>query len=123
MLSEQCELDLVPAVCVVPVRMQEAWLLCDEAALRAAAGNPHGKEILELPPVVQLESLPDPKRLLHDLLRQASGLGAKRRKRFPVQERTHRLADLIEDFSPLRTLPAFARLEADLVSVLVDLET
>jgi hypothetical protein len=28
---------------VVPVRMTEAWLLIDEAAIRSAAGNPRGK--------------------------------------------------------------------------------
>ena len=33
-------------VCVVPVRMQEAWLLHDEAALREAAGRPSGTEDL-----------------------------------------------------------------------------
>lgn len=32
-----------PAVCVVPLRMTEAWLLSDEAALRHAAGNPGGR--------------------------------------------------------------------------------
>ena len=32
-----------PAVCVVPVRMLEAWLLFDEAALRRASGNPNGR--------------------------------------------------------------------------------
>ena len=37
-------------VCVVPVRMQEAWLLHDEAALREAAGRPTGTEELGLPP-------------------------------------------------------------------------
>ena len=32
-----------PAICVIPVRMQEAWLLFDEIAIRHAAGNPHGR--------------------------------------------------------------------------------
>jgi len=42
--------DLVPpTVCVVPVRMQEAWLLFDETALRKAAGNPNGTQKLNLP--------------------------------------------------------------------------
>ena len=38
-------------VCVVPVRMQEAWLLHDEIALREAAGRPSGIEDLRLPPL------------------------------------------------------------------------
>lgn len=39
----------VPAVAVVPVRMLEAWLCFDEAAIRKAAGNPNGKQRLGLP--------------------------------------------------------------------------
>jgi hypothetical protein len=61
-----------PAVCVVPVRMTEAWLLLDEAAIRRAAGNPSGQEELQIPPPADLEALPDPKSLLHGLLREAS---------------------------------------------------
>ena len=38
-------------VCVVPVHMQEAWLLHDEASLREAAGRPLGSEPLQLPPL------------------------------------------------------------------------
>src|SRR4051794_15078621 len=30
-------------VCVVPIRMTEAWLLIDESAIRRASGNPNGK--------------------------------------------------------------------------------
>src|SRR5262249_22004000 len=44
-----------PIVPVVPVRTLEAWLLCDEFALRRAAGNPNGCQLLELPPPHQLE--------------------------------------------------------------------
>ncbi|MHC5830744.1 MAG: hypothetical protein ACYT04_86055, partial [Nostoc sp.] len=40
-----------PHVCVIPVRMQEAWLLFDEAALRKAAGNPSGRQPLQLPDI------------------------------------------------------------------------
>lgn len=102
----------LPAVCVVPVRMQEAWLLIDEAALRSAAGNPNGNEPLDLPSVKKLEALPDPKRILHRLLRRASGLQGRRLGRF--NERLgHRVAELIEDFGPLYCLPAFQRLAAD----------
>ncbi len=36
-------------ICVIPVRMQEAWLLFDENALRRAAGNPKGRTLLALP--------------------------------------------------------------------------
>jgi hypothetical protein len=40
---------VIPVVCVIPVRMTEAWLLFDEAALRKAVDNPAGKNPLNLP--------------------------------------------------------------------------
>jgi hypothetical protein len=110
-----------PAVCVVPVRMQEAWLLFDEGALRNAAGCPNGKIALDLPPLKSIEQLPDPKDRLYELLRQASGLQGRRAKQFRPQVHAHRLSDLIEDFSPLRRLPAFQALEAELDEVLAQL--
>ena len=39
-LEESARGKMAPVICVVPVRMQEAWLLIDETALRRAAGNP-----------------------------------------------------------------------------------
>ena len=102
-----------PVVCVVPVRMQEAWLLIDEAALKGAAGNPNGKELLDLPSVETLEALPDPKQILHDRLRLASGLRGRRLRSFNQRLSGHRVAELIEDFHPLYRLAAFQRLAAD----------
>jgi hypothetical protein len=101
-------------LCVVPVRMQEAWLLFDEAAIRSAADNPRGRIPLALPPLKRLEEIPDPKSVLWDLLANASGLRPGRLRRFDPAPRIHRLADLIEDFSPLRRLSAFQALEEDL---------
>jgi hypothetical protein len=98
-------------ICVVPVRMQEAWLLFDEAAIRRAAGNPNGKQILQLPPLARLEKLPDPKAVLYDFLREASGLEGRRRKRLEVSALAVRVADFIEDYTPLRALPAFQALQ------------
>lgn len=100
-------------VCVVPVRMQEAWLLHDEAALREAAGRPSGTEDLRLPPPHRWEKLADPKKVLHDVLRTANGAKGRRAKSFKPGRATHRLANLITDWTPLRTLTAFACLEAD----------
>jgi hypothetical protein len=99
------------AICVVPVRMQEAWLLFEEAAIRSAADNPRGRMPLAIPPLKRLEEVPDPKALLWDLLSNASGLRPGRLRRFDPARRVHRLADLIEDFSPLRRLSAFQALE------------
>ena len=42
-------MELPPFVCLIPVRMQEAWLLFDEAAIRRASGNPNGQIALALP--------------------------------------------------------------------------
>jgi hypothetical protein len=108
------------AICVVPVRMQEAWLLIDEEALRSAADNPRGRMPLAMPPLKKLEDVPDPKQLLWNLLSTASGLRSGRLRRFGPAPRTHRLADLIEDFSPLRQLVAFQALEDDLRRLLAE---
>ena len=105
-------------VCVVPVRMQEAWLLHDEAALRQAADRPSGTDALGLPPSHRWERLPDPKKVLHDALRSANGATGRRAKNFRPKRAAHRLADLITDWKPLRNLGAFNRLEADTRSAL-----
>lgn len=103
-----------PAVCIVPVRMQEAWLLFDEPAIRHAAGNPSGNQPLTMPKMRDLEALPDPKALLHELLREASGLHGRRRRRFSVQTGARRVVEFIEDFSPLLDLSAFQALDDEL---------
>lgn len=102
-----------PAICVIPVRMQEAWLLFDLQAIRHAAGNSRGRQALTLPPVRDLERLPDPKKILDDLLMQASGLRGHRLDRMDVSAQAIRVTSFIKDFSPLRVLPAFAALEDD----------
>lgn len=109
--------SMPPVVCVVPVRMQEAWLLFDEAALRQAAGNPSGKQPLNLPRMNTVESLPHPKQHLAQLLQQASGLSARRRDSFNTAQAARRLAALVSDFSPLRELSAFQCVEADVAHV------
>jgi len=98
---------------VIPIRMTEAWLLFDEAAIRQAAGRPGNKPKLVMPALKQLETLPDPKATLFDLLTQASNLTGRRAKNFRPHERAYRMAELIDDFSPLRSLSAFRALEAD----------
>jgi hypothetical protein len=109
-----------PAICIVPVRMQEAWLLFDEKALRRAAGNPNGRTSLALPEIEEVEQIPDPKELIHGMLRQASELPSRRLRRFNSAAAIHRLAELIDDFSPLRALPAFQALESDVRTLLAE---
>lgn len=103
-----------PFVCVVPVRMQEVWILIDEMAIRLAANNPKGGQRLRMPAIQRLESLPDPKNALHRLILEATELSKRRREKFKVAKATHRVAEHIEDFSHLRELSAFAALENDL---------
>lgn len=102
-----------PAVCVIPVRMLEAWLLFNEPAIRRAAGNPNGQTPLHLPPLSRLEQLPDPKSKLFELLKIASGRSGGRLKRFDVRQSAGLVTSYLDDFSPLRTLPAFTSLEDD----------
>ncbi|MEH1908406.1 hypothetical protein [Nostoc sp.] len=90
----------------------------DEAALRKAAGNPRACQPLQLPDIRRLEQLPDPKDILYELLCKASGLTGRRLKQFSVNERVHRLAELIDDFSPLRALSAFQLLETEIQQVI-----
>jgi len=111
----------MPHVCVVPVRMMEAWFLFDEAAIRRAAGNPNGSVPLGLPPLNQSERLPDPKSVLFAAIQKASGRTGRRLKKLNVPSCRARLAELICDFSPLRQLEAFAQLEEDLRSVAAQL--
>lgn len=103
---------------VIPVRMQETWLLFDEPAIRLAASYPKGRAPLALPPIARLEALNAPKDSLRDALKTASGLTGRRLKKFDVNQAAYRLAELIDDFAPLRVLPAFTDLEARIQAAL-----
>jgi hypothetical protein len=102
----------IPVVCAVPVRMTEAWLVFDEAAIRRTAGCPNGTMPLGLPRLKNAESIPDPKEVLHDALKVASSLSGRRLKELRPDVR--RLADLIDDFAPLRGVPSFRAFEESL---------
>ena len=105
----------MPAVgCVVPFRMTEALLLFDINAIRQAAGNPNGTVPLNLPTLSDVESIPNPKRVLHNILRTATELRTYRRRRFDTNFAVQRIPECIEDFSSLRSLSAFIALEDEL---------
>lgn len=112
-IEEACAEQALPHVCVVPVRMTEAWLLFDEAAIRRAAGNPAGHAPLALPPLREVERLPDPKEQLYEALKTASELAGRRRKSFAPDRAAHDLVSYVESFEPLLQLDAFQRLERD----------
>ena len=111
----------VKRVCVVPVRMTEAWFLFDERAIREAANNPNGTEPLDLPDLAEVEGIPDPKETLKEALRRASGHHGHRLAKFDTGKAFHRLADRVGAFAPLRRLAAFTRFEAEARRVCAEL--
>ncbi|MDA8117823.1 MAG: hypothetical protein M0000_10695 [Actinomycetota bacterium] len=106
-----CGVDMF--VPIVPVRMTEAWLLIDEAAVRRAAGNPNGTVPLDFPKARDLEHLHNPKEVLHQVLVLASEHSGRRLHSFRQRMgmHVHRVAELIGDFRPLRSLEAFGAFE------------
>lgn len=111
LIQKKLPAKLVP---VIPVRMTEAWLLLDEAAIRQAADNPRGTVTLDLPTAKTVENLADPKAKLQDLLKRASGASGRRLKQFNqrASARTILIAESMQNFVALRALPAFSRLES-----------
>lgn len=122
--SEICRaldgLDTPPAVCIIPIRMMEAWFLFDELAIRKAAGNPFGHDPLRLPLISSLENLPDPKKNLFDLIRNSSGLSRARLRRLNVHKCAFLVSQNINNFSPLRSISAFQLFESELIETLVE---
>ncbi|HMS39720.1 MAG TPA: DUF4276 family protein [Pyrinomonadaceae bacterium] len=105
-------------VCVVPVKETEAWLLFNEEAMRRAAGNPNGNEPLNLPKLKDIENLTDPKQFLNEKLKIASGKKGRRLAKFNVAHSVILISEYIEDFSPLRNLPAFNKLETKIKEII-----
>lgn len=100
---------------VVPIRMTESWMLCEERAIRLAADNPNGTAPLNLPRLRDLEDIPDPKQVLRKALELACEKRGRRLDQFrrDLPWRAQRVAELIEEPARLRELTAFRRLEAD----------
>lgn len=98
----------VPLVPVVPVRMTEAWLLLDEAAIRMVAGRPNGRSSLDLPTLGEVERLADPKALLRECLLTASETTGRRRDDFTRDFGRHRslLIQRLDRTGPIRNLDA-----------------
>ena len=104
-----------PHVPVIPIRMQEAWLLVDEQAIRQAADNPRGRSPLGLPSRAVLEKHADPKTTLETALRTAAPNARRFRHRRDLDEAKHRVVRLMSSYSVLRGLTGFDALEQDLV--------
>ena len=99
-------------ICVIPVRMTEAWLITNAKPIRLAVGNPNGTEVLDLPAVKNIESSPDPKEILFAALKTASGLNTRRKALFNPHDYRHRVSELTDDLAVLRMLASFKHLEA-----------
>jgi hypothetical protein len=97
---------------IVPVRMTEAWLLFDEAAIRSAANNRNGTVALDLPALRRLDDVLDPKDELQRVLRAATERSARRLHSFDARVARRRIPAFIDDYSPLRRLASFADFEA-----------
>ena len=105
---------------IVPVRTTEAWILLDEAAIRRVAGNPRGKQPLDLPKPSNVEHLTDPKGALATALAAASGCSGNRLRKFRKRFGQHRriLLEQLPVGGALDHVPAWARLR-EAVSALV----
>lgn len=111
------ETNFKNTVCLIPVKMMETWLLIDKDAIKRAAGNRNHSGEINLPTTKKLEKESQPKKLLHDLLIDASGLKGRNLKKFNVNKAVHLVSENISDFSQLRELVAFNIFETNLQSV------
>lgn len=97
---------------VIPVRATEAWLLLDESAIRRVAGNPRGRQPLQLPGPAQVEHVSDPKEMLRTALADASGKQGRRlaRVRNSFGQHRHILLEQLPAGGALERVPAWRRL-------------
>ncbi|MFC0439163.1 DUF4276 family protein [Kutzneria buriramensis] len=97
---------------VVPVRMTEAWLLLDEAAIRRVAGNPKGRAGLGLPKPHEVESVADPKHVLKQCLLAAADCTGRRHNQVARRFDEHRrnLLERLDPHGPVTKLASWQRL-------------
>ena len=108
-------------ITVIPVRTTEAWILLDEDAIRRVAGNPSGRQPLNLPRPSRVERATDPKTILESALAAASGDQGHRLRKFRKKFGRHRriLLEQLPVGGALAEVPAWVRLRqavSDLVS-------
>lgn len=105
-----------PVICVIPVKMTEAWLLTCENAIKQAVRNPQSTTKLNLPALSKIESC-DAKSVLDTALTSATELNARRRNQFRPNEYRRLVAECTSDLTALRKVPSFKRLEEDLIQL------
>lgn len=107
-------------VAVVPVQETEAWLLLDETAIRAAVGRPQGRCPLSLPVPGRVESIPNPKDLLMDVMVIAAEVSGRRllrlRREFP--KKRHYLLRQLKTNGSVTAVPSWTRMRDDLAHVM-----
>ena len=105
----------VASVAVVPVRMTEAWILLDEEAIRRVAGNPRGRQPLNLPKPARVEDDPNPKKTLENALVTAGGHQGHRRRKFRKKFAAHRriLLEQLPVGGALSEVSAWVRLKQE----------
>ncbi len=103
---------------IIPVRMTEAWLFSDEAAIRSAAENRSGRIQLHLPAKRSWEGLNDPKQLLFEKLKLASEKTGRALDKFNPNRQRALISQRTTDFSGLRGVPSFDIFEAELMKKL-----
>lgn len=114
-LVKQAGIDhhLIP---LIPVRMIEAWLLADPDALRQVIGT----RDLHLPlQAHQVESDPDPKQTLKDVVQRATAQ-RRRRRAIRVSDMFAPLARTIS-LEHLRSVPAYQQFVVDMSAALIEL--
>lgn len=107
-----------PYVSLVPVRMTEAWLFSDEAAIRFASGNASGRHEIGLPKRQRWEILPDPKTVLLGVLCEASGKKGRALDKFNPLKARHLITPRAESFEALRGIESFDKFENSLKETL-----
>lgn len=100
-------------VAVVPVHETEAWALADGDALRDVLGTNRTDEDLRLPPLAEIERLPDPKSVLDAICARARGRQGLSRPPAPFAALGERVG-----LPALRRLVAFRRTETELRAAL-----
>jgi hypothetical protein len=106
---------------LVPVQMTEAWMMADAEALRAVIGTRLASDQLGLPGRPHaVESDPDPKQTLRDIVHRALADRPRRRRHVDRADLDEPLARQI-DLARLETIPAYRQFIEDLRSALQSL--
>ena len=106
---------------IVPIHMQEAWLLADGEMLCDQIGTNVPLSALSIPAKPhQIETLADPKTELKRIVDQATESRSRRRRPFDIGSLYTPLGERI-DLTKLGKLPAYQQFWADLAKALADL--